>query len=157
MLAEENDGRDRYRLLETVRQYARERLLGKRRGNALARGGICDYFLGLAEEAESAADGGGAGVWLAPSGGEHDNLRSALAWSSPTGGDAMAGLRLAGAIWWFWYVRGYLGEGRGWLSRMLLATPPGEPTAAARAKALDGAGILARQQSDYAARKRAHE
>ena len=70
----------------------------------------------------------------------------------------MTGLRLVGAIWRFWYVRGYLGEGRTWLSRMLLATLPDEPaTSAARAKALDGAGMLARRQGDYAVARALHE
>ena len=69
----------------------------------------------------------------------------------------MAGLRLAGAIWRFWYVRGYLDEGRKWLSRMLAAAVPDDPNSATRAKALDGAGMLARRQGDYAAARALHE
>ncbi len=111
----------------------------------------------MAEDAEPHLTATDQKAWLDRLETEHDNLRSALAWTSTPGGDAVAGLRLAGAIWRFWYVRGYLGEGRAWLSRMLLATRSDEPTAAARAKALDGAGMLARRQGDYAAARALHE
>ena len=146
---EQNDGHYRYRLLETVRQYARERLLESGGGEAV-RNRHLDYFLALAEEAEPKLTGAEQAEWLQLLDGEHDNLRAALTWSSATGGDATSGLRLAGALWWFWYARGYLGEGRGWLSGLLAAAPSRQATAA-RAKALNGAGRLARQQSDYPA------
>ena len=149
VLVEQNDGHSRYRLLETVRQYARERLL-ESGGAETVRQRHRDYFLAMAEEAEPKLTGAEQAVWLHRLDEEHDNLRSALTWSSATGGNATGGLRLAGALWWFWYVRGYFGEGRGWLSGLLAAVPSGQ-AAAARAKALNGAGRLARQQSDYPA------
>jgi predicted ATPase/class 3 adenylate cyclase len=149
MVVEQNDGHCRYRLLETVRQYARDRLLESGGGEAV-RDRHRDYFLALAEEAEPYLTGANQQTWLDRLETEHDNLRAALTWSSATGGDATSGLRLAGALWWFWYARGYFGEGRGWLSRLLAAAPSGQ-AAAARAKALNGAGRLARQQSDYPA------
>ena len=149
VLVEQNDGHYRYRLLETVRQYARERLLESGGGGAV-RNRHLDYFLALAEEAEPKLTGAEQAEWLQLLDGEHDNLRAALTWSSATGGDATSGLRLAGALWWFWYARGYFGEGRGWLSGLLAAVPSRQATAA-RAKALNGAGRLARQQSDYPA------
>jgi non-specific serine/threonine protein kinase len=149
VVVEQNDGRSRYRLLESVRQYGRERLLERGGGDAV-RDRHLAYFLNLAEEAEPKLTGADQAVWLQRLDEEHDNLRSALTWSSATGGDATSGLRLAGALWWFWYARGYFGEGRGWLSRLLAAAPSRQDTAA-RAKALTGAGRLARQQSDYPA------
>jgi predicted ATPase/class 3 adenylate cyclase len=147
VLVEQNDGHYRYQLLETVRQYGRERLLESGGGEAV-RDRHLDYFLALAEEAEPKLTGAEQAQWLQRLDEEHDNLRSALTWSS--GEDATSGLRLAGALWWFWYARGYFGEGRGWLSGLLAAAPSAQ-AAAARAKALNGAGRLARQQSDYPA------
>jgi predicted ATPase/class 3 adenylate cyclase len=147
VLVEQNDGHYRYRLMETVREYARERLLEKG-GDEAVRDRHLDYFLALAEEAEPKLTGAEQAEWLQRLDEEHDNLRSALTWSS--GGDAGSGLRLAGALWWFWYARGYFGEGRSWLSGLLAAAPSAQ-AAAARAKALNGAGRLARQQSDYPA------
>ena len=108
------------------------------------------YFLALAEEAEPLLIGADQQAWLDRLETEHDNLRAAMAWSAAIGGDAVAGLRLAGALWRFWYFRGYLSEGRGWLSKLLTAAPHGQATAA-RAKALTWAGALAMDQGDYPA------
>ncbi len=156
VVAEERDDATRFRMLETVRQYARERLLESGE-EARWQGRHLTHFLGMAEEAEPHLTATDQKAWLDRLETEHDNLRSVLAWTSTPGGDAVAGLRLAGAIWRFWYVRGYLGEGRAWLSRILLAPLPDEPTAAARAKALDGAGMLVRRQGDHAAARALHE
>jgi predicted ATPase/class 3 adenylate cyclase len=149
VVVEQNGGHSRYRLLETVRQYAREKLLESGGGEAV-RDRHLECFLTLAEQAEPHLTGAEQQAWLDLLETEHDNLRAALTWSFATGGDATSGLRLAGAVWWFWYVRGYFGEGRGWLARLLAAAPSGQ-AAATRAKALNGAGRLARQQSDYPA------
>jgi len=156
VVAEEHDGETRFRMLETVRQYARERLLESGE-EAQWQGRHQTHFLAMAEDAEPHLTAMDQRTWLDRLETEHDNLRAVLARAS-SGGDAMTGLRLVGAIWRFWYVRGYLGEGRTWLSRMLLATLPDEPaTSAARAKALDGAGMLARRQGDYAVARALHE
>ncbi len=146
VLTEERNGATRCRLLETVRQYARDRLLehddiGRWRDRHLA------YFLRLAEDAEPHLVDSGQQAWLDRLETEYENLRSALAWSSGEGGDAVAGLRIAGALWWFWSVRGYPGEGRGWLTSLLAAALDASP--ASRAKALGAAGALAREQGDY--------
>src|SRR5205823_5702426 len=75
--------------------------------------------------------------------------RAALGWSGVQG-QAEAGLRLGGALWWFWYVRGYGTEGREHLAG-LLALPAAEARTGARAKALHGAGKLAEAQGDSGA------
>ena len=155
-MAEERDGATRFRMLETVRQYARERLLESGE-EAHWQGRHQMHFLEMAEDAEPHLTATDQKAWLDRLETEHDNLRWVLAWTSTLGEGAVAGLRLAGAIWRFWYVRGYLGEGRTWLARMLLANLPDDPTAAARAKALDGAGMLARRQGDFAAARALHE
>jgi non-specific serine/threonine protein kinase len=80
---------------------------------------------------------------------EHDNLRLALDWAESDQGDGLVGLRIAAAVWWFWQTRGHWREGRHRLSRLLAI--PATQAPAIRAKALRGAGALARRQSDYAA------
>jgi tetratricopeptide (TPR) repeat protein len=109
-----------------------------------------EYFLAMAEEAEAQLTGPDQRAWLDRLETERDNLRSALSRSAAVGGDAADGLRLAGALWRFWLVRGYLFEGR----RLLVEQVglPADPSAwHPRAKALQGAGVLARNQGDYAA------
>jgi non-specific serine/threonine protein kinase len=155
VVAEERDGATRYRLLETVRQYARDRLLEGGDGGRW-RDRHLEHFLAVAEEAEPQLTGANQQAWLDRLETEHDNLRSALAWSAAEGADAAGGLRLAGALCVFWEVRGYLGEGRGWVGASLAATKGG-PAGDARARALNGAGVMAWQQADYPAARALHE
>ncbi len=156
VLHEERNGATRYRLLDTMRDYARDRL--RESGEeAQWKGRHLRYFLSVAEEAEPQLTGGNQEAVLGELEMEHDNLLAALAWAAAPGGDALSGLRLAGAVWRFWYVRGYLGEGRAWLSSLLLAAKPDARTAAARAKILTGAGGLARRQGDFSAARALHE
>jgi predicted ATPase/class 3 adenylate cyclase len=131
--AERGCGEVRYRLLETVRQYARERLLEV--GEAAAvRGQHRDWCLSLAERAEPMLTGPEQDEWHERLEREHDNLRAALEWCVESG-EAEAGLRLAGALWWFWQVGGYLGEGRERLEK-LLALPGAQERTVARGNAL---------------------
>jgi len=146
---EERDGRGRYRLLETVRQYGREQL--EAAGDAAqARLRHQDWSLALAEAAEQELTGPDQGVWLSRLETEHDNLRAALAWARDTGQSAV-GLRLATALWRFWYTHGHLSEGRAWLEELLVAAEPIATAlpASVRAAALYGMGVLAWAQGDY--------
>ena len=147
VVADEQGGARRYRLLQTIRQYAAERL--RAAGEAAAvRGRHRDWFLAQAEQAEAALWGPGQAAWLERLEVEHDNLRAALEWSrAADDGEAM--LRLAGALARFWDVRGYLSEGRGWLEAALGAAPTTRTVA--RARALSRAGYLAVVQGDLAA------
>ena len=155
VMTEERNGATRFRLLETMRQYAGERL--REHGeDAHWRKRHFAYFLAVVLEAETHLRGADEQAWLDRLEVEHDNLRSALAWSSGAGGDAAGGLRLAGAFWRFWLLRGYLSEGRGWLSDLLAIAAGGEDPAA-RAKALNGAGVLACQQADFPTARILHE
>ncbi len=138
----------RYRLLETMRQYGQEKLRAAGEAEALGHQ-HARFFLRLAEEVGPNLNRPDRGAWLARLAVEHDNLRAALAWSlAEPGGETT--LRLAGALWWFWFHAGYWSEGRGWLARALALVPAG-PRTAARAKALFGAGVLAWAQGDHAA------
>jgi predicted ATPase/DNA-binding SARP family transcriptional activator len=142
VLYEERGSEARYRLLETVRQYSRDRLLEAGEAEAV-QGRHRDWFLALAEEAFSELWGREAGAWLERLETEHDNFRGALEWSGKH--EPEGALRMAGALWRFWLVRGYLGEGR---ERLEAALREAEGRAelrrsGARARALVGAGGLA--------------
>ena len=101
----------RSRLLESVRQYAADRL-GEGGGAAAARDCHCIHFLSRAEEADRGARGPEQAKWLDWFEAEHDNLRAALDWCCEQEDGAEPGLRLAKAMYRFWRVRGYLTEGR---------------------------------------------
>jgi non-specific serine/threonine protein kinase len=148
VIAEERRGAVRYRMLETIRQYARDRrqAAGEEAG---PRDRHLAYFLALAEEAEPKLRGGEAQPFLDRLEKEHANLRAALEWGLDSSRRDEAALRLSGALAWFWWLRSYLDEGRRWLGRALDAAsgPPAAPPAA-RLKALYGEGYLAHLQRD---------
>jgi predicted ATPase/class 3 adenylate cyclase len=148
------EGQARYRFLETVRQYAQEKLDESAHGE-LVRATHCGYFLGLAEAAEPELQGPRQAGWLRRLEVEHDNLRAALEWSVATEGGSDVALRLTLALWRFWYVRGHLSEGRQWLERALGSGSRADDDLGARA--LNGAGVLAWAQGDYQAAQRFHE
>jgi non-specific serine/threonine protein kinase len=143
---EEVAGETRLRMLETVREYAVEQLAGSGEQRAI-EGRQTAYVLALAERAERELHGPQRGTWLARLEAEHDNVRAVLE-RTLAGGDAETALRLGGSLWRSWAMRGHYREGRRWLDRALAARA-GAP-AAVRAKALNGAGCLARNHGDYA-------
>jgi len=144
-LDEREDSAPRYRLLETVHQYATERLAGKGE-RAATRDRHLAHFLALAEEALPALESVEQGAWLARLDREHDNMRGALTWADESGA-ADTVLQLAGALGHFWRWRGHYAEGQGWLEAALGGTH-GRPEY--RARALDGAGGVAHAQGDFA-------
>ncbi|MDP8908038.1 MAG: helix-turn-helix domain-containing protein [Chloroflexota bacterium] len=136
---EDPQGEPRFRMLETIREYALERLEASGETAELRRS-HAEYFLALAEEAEPHLIRAEAGAWLDRLQTDHDNLRAALAWSAEHQAAMLA--RIGGAIWRLWWLRGDISEGRRWLDRGLAtATDP-----AARVKLLPGAGELALYQ-----------
>jgi tetratricopeptide (TPR) repeat protein len=124
----------RFRMLETIHEYAREKLDESGEFEAMQRE-RAHYFMALAEEAEPHLGGRRQQEWLDRLEDEHDNLRADLAWAraagwgeSGEGGEkrqseavegVQAGLRIVGAIWGFWNARGYWGEGRVWVEGLL--------------------------------------
>ncbi len=143
VLVEDQPGQPRYRLLDTIRQYAREKLLNADEA-ASVRDRHLAHSLKLAEKAEPELRRPTQIAWLERLDLEHDNLRAALQWALES--DALErGLRLAGALSRFWYLRGYWAEGRAWLQAFLERSPqPGtDALRRARALALAGAGWLA--------------
>jgi tetratricopeptide (TPR) repeat protein len=143
---EEQDGAARYRLLETVRQYAGERL-AQADEIAEARDRHLDWCLALALAAEAELRGPGEPAWLARLEQEHDNVRAALSWALQR--RPAAALRLAAALPHFWDVRCHVPEGRHWLEQALAAGA--DAPAELRARALAGAGLLADMYGDFAA------
>src|SRR5205085_2651217 len=91
-------------------------------------------------------------LWLDRLAQEHDNLLAALEWSLGEGDAAQDGLRLAAALWWFWFARNDYSEGGYWLARALERSPHAPP--ALRAEALIGAGRIAAAQVNHAAARR---
>jgi non-specific serine/threonine protein kinase len=142
VLAEEQHGSVRYRLLETIRQFAFGRL-EEAAETTRARERHVAYFLELAELAEPMMRSREALAWVDRLDAEHDNLLAALAGSLEQDGDAA--LRLSGALGWFWWSRSNHTEGRRWLAGALNATSERTP---ARAKALHSAAWLAHHQRD---------
>jgi non-specific serine/threonine protein kinase len=139
-LGDRSGGRTRYRILETIREYASARL-SEAGESARIRRRHAEHYLRLAEEAELALHGRGQAEWLRRLDQELDNFRAALAWAQEE--DAGLGLRLAGALVGFWFTRGVVREGRDWLDRFLAACATDTPF---RMKALNGAGLLASAQ-----------
>jgi predicted ATPase len=137
----------RFTMLETVREYALERLEESGELERRMRRGHANYYLELAEESEQALQGSLERAWLDRLEAEHDNLRAALAWSLSPQGDTEMGLQLTGALSHFWYVRGHHSESRMWLQSAL---ERGSDATAGRAKVLVGAGRLAWFQGELA-------
>jgi predicted ATPase len=138
------NGEPRFVMLETVHEYAREKLEERGEAEQIKRA-HAQYFLTLAEEANPELKGANQLEWLERLDAEHDNMRAALSWALERK-EAEVALRLGGALWWFWSVRGYYGEGRSWLEEALAMDGRGSPEV--RAMALAGAGMLARQRGD---------
>ncbi len=150
------DGEPRVGLLETIREFALERL---EQGGDLedARRRHAEYYAGVAKRADEQVRGSGPAHLAALDRleAEHDNMRAALAWSlqtpapGPVPGDrerAATGLRLVQALAWFWYRHGYATEGRRWLERAIdLAAEDGGAPLARLAHSL---GILLQQQGE---------
>ncbi|MDQ3912667.1 MAG: tetratricopeptide repeat protein [Actinomycetota bacterium] len=140
----------RYGMLEPVRQYASEQLEESGEAEETKRRHVAHY-LAFAEEADliyglltgTRLTGAEGEAWMDRVEREHDNLRTALGWAKERG-DAEAGLRLAGALCWFWWMRGYFREGCLWTADFLKKAERGglEVVDDARAKALLGAGML---------------
>ncbi|MGA8151785.1 MAG: protein kinase [Terriglobales bacterium] len=140
-------GESRFVMLETIREYAQEKLETSGEAASTKRAHAA-YCLVLAEEEATEQSGADAGDWLERFGLEHDNFRAAIEWLTETG-DAEWGLRLGAALFRFWEMREYLAEGRGQLGRLLKLAEAAAPTKT-RARALFAAGVLAGEQGDYA-------
>ena len=155
VIFQEGEAGGRYRLQETVRQYAAERL-GASDEAQTVRARHRDCFLALAEAAEPQLTGHGEEQWVRRLETEHGNLRAAMRWGGQDPRGAEAGLRLAGALLRFWELRGYFSEGQAYLSAALGREGAGA-RAAGRIKALNAAGALAFYLDGYESAQALHE
>ncbi len=143
----------RLMMLETIREYGLETLAASGEMER-TRQAHAECYLALAEQAELELGGPQQAAWLVQLEREHDNLRAALSWSLEPAADEEGSqpreiaLRLVGALWMFWWVHGYLSEGRTFLERALAASE-GIEASSIGAKALFTAAHLAFVQSDY--------
>jgi predicted ATPase len=140
-------GRDRYWMLETIREFAQERLTQEGGQETVAARHV-DYFVALAERAEPFFDTRDEALWSEKLARENDNFRAALSYSenSPTQ------LRLACALWKFWLRRGHHSEGRRWLEVALIGRADAPESDVARA--LRAVAVFARIQGDFDAAER---
>lgn len=148
VIVDDQDGETRYRMLKTIRAYALTRLREAKEEEPV-RSEHLKYFLTLAEKVEPELLGDEHARWDRKFELEQDNLRDALAWAHAEDSsslDAETGALLAGTMFMYWYMHGYLNEGRRWLD---LALDRFQGRTKARAKALSGSGTLAWQQGDY--------
>jgi non-specific serine/threonine protein kinase len=138
-------------MLETLRQYGQDHLLGDRQQAARTGEKHASYFLSLVEETPywELITGPNQHQRLAALEREHDNVRAAMRWLIARG-EIEKAYRLAGALGRFWLFRGHLTEGRAWLAE-LLARTDASVTDSVRAMALYTAGNLAMTQGDFAA------
>jgi predicted ATPase/DNA-binding CsgD family transcriptional regulator len=134
----------RYRLLETIRQFAADRLAEAGEA-AQARSRHRDWCLHLAETGDRELRSGGGPEWLPRLDAEHENLRGALAWSEERE-ELEAVARLIAARWWYWHLRGLINETHHLLARALAidTAPP-----AVRAKLLNGATLFSYDRGEY--------
>ncbi|MDP9386362.1 MAG: tetratricopeptide repeat protein [Actinomycetota bacterium] len=144
VVADTSTPQARYRLLDTIRAYGRQRLVEAGEAAEL-EASHARWCVGLAEQAEGELSGPAQRLWLERLEAEHDNLRSALGWALDERRSELA-LRLAGALVLFWRVRGHFSEGRRWLERAMASGLDASP--ALRAKGLWGMGFLAMTVGD---------
>jgi non-specific serine/threonine protein kinase len=144
LLVEQQD-QPRYRFLEPIRQYARDKLNETRESN-LIQDRHLNYYLRVAEQAEPYLFRAGHQDWKNRLELDHDNLRVALTWSLESN-QIEAGLKMAGALAWFWHGTGQLSEGNLWLEKILASGIGAQGKE--RAKALRASSILATATGDY--------
>jgi predicted ATPase len=145
---EQASGESRFAMLETIREYAREKLEASGEDAATKRAHAA-YCLVLAEEAATAQSDPQVAEGRERIALEHDNFRAGLDWLAESG-DAEWGLRLGTALFRFWESHEYLAEGRDSLRKVLCIPAAAAPTKA-RARAVFAAGVLAVEQADFAA------
>src|SRR5215207_7532167 len=144
LLVEQQD-QPRYQFLAPIRQYARDKLNETGESN-LIQDRHLNYYLRVAEEAEPYLFGAGQQDWKNRLELDHDNLRVALAWSLESN-QFEAGLKMAGALAWFWHSKGHLSEGNLWLEKTLASGIDNQGKE--RAKALRASSILSTSTGDY--------
>jgi predicted ATPase len=148
----EENGESRFSMLYTIQEFALERLEESQESQKIGRlhG---EYFANLARKAEPELRGPEQAVWLERLEQDNDNLRESIHWLLEHG-EAGLSLEMTGALWRYWWVRGYVTEGREWLSKALIRA---REHTLDRARALRAAGALAELQNDQAVARELHK
>jgi predicted ATPase/DNA-binding CsgD family transcriptional regulator len=141
---EQAHGDHRFVMLETIREYALERLVANGEAEIVQRR-HCDYFLQFAETSKAALRHSQQGLWLTRLEADHDNARAALGWALGRG-DVEVAARLVCALCPFWWIHSYLSEGWQWITQILDNSCTLSP--ADRAQVLHVAGLHAAQRGD---------
>ncbi len=146
----EHRSETRFTMLETIREYALERLAESEKEAMQRRHAL--YYLRLAKAAQSKLISAQQVEWLNRLEKEHGNLRAALGWALNSG-KAVIAARLGGALCHFWVMHGHLSEGRRWMERALALASDKQTSLvpSTRAMLLNGLGSLAYYQNDHAA------
>jgi predicted ATPase len=161
LIDKRGSGADRYRLLESIREQARSRLAAD---GLLARAERAhgSYYVGLAEKASGRKGQPQEASWFDRLDRDIENVRAALSWTLEKQ-DWKIAQRAGTALWWFWYQRSHLAEGRRWLrdlrtmiDRLAAKDPKVAAPSSARAELLNGAGNFASQQGDFAEAESLH-
>ncbi len=154
VIGEHRNGHEHYHFLETILKFSQERLAERQETGEFAQK-HAEYFLEIAEESYGKMWGAEQACWLKVLDQEGDNLRTSLEWFAQAGSDKGLLLKMAGCLWRYWEIRGYLTEGRHWLDTALAEEQ--DERNYWRANGLGGAGHLAHQQGDYEQAKMLHE
>jgi tetratricopeptide (TPR) repeat protein len=152
VMLEEPDAVPRYRMLDTISDYAREKL-SQAGGTNETAARHCDHFFALAKSTSKGLHGPEQALWVQRMETELDNARAALALALAGGVDAFIAVKIAVNLQGFWTLRGYLSEGRAAV-RAALALPDVQASPMAQAHALYVGAALAASQSDYAEAER---
>jgi predicted ATPase/class 3 adenylate cyclase len=152
VMADDSESRSRYRMLETLRDYARDRLIQR---EELAATAIrhCNHYFVMAKAANKGLQGPEQAEWTRRLEAEHDNLRAAIALALEKGTDPVIAVKIEVALMGFWLLCGYSTEGRRYVSAAL-ALPEVLASDVAHAHALYTGAVLADNQSDYAEARR---
>ena len=147
VVVQERNGAERYQFLETIRQFARERLVESNEYESI-RVPHLNFYLRLAEDAEPLLFGPDQTMWFEQLDMENDNFRAAFEWAVERR-DAMAALRWVAALWFFWFIRDHYREGQERIAQALVILGADVPSSA-RARALNAAGFMSWMRGDYA-------
>jgi DNA-binding CsgD family transcriptional regulator/tetratricopeptide (TPR) repeat protein len=142
------DGEPRYGMLETVREFGLTQLAESGEEPALRRAHAA-WFTAFAEQLWDGIEPRFERAWTARVAADRDNFRAALTRLDHVG-DGEGLVRLTGSLWWMWHMQSQRHEARRWLERALDVACNLEVPSLVRARALHGAGVLARNQGDYA-------
>jgi len=153
VMLEERDEGSRYRMLETIRDYAAEKLKAEAEEAPAAAARHCEHYFELAKDANDGMDGADQALWLTRLEAELDNIRAALSLALAGGVDPVIAVKLAVALQGFWILRGYITEGRR-VVKAALQLPAVQEFPLAKAHALYVGAALAGCQSDHAEARR---